>query len=176
MLRVVEGQMNAQGVRFGVVVSRFNSFVTANLLQGCVDTIMQHGGSTECITIVHVPGAMEIPLACSKLAQSSDFDVVVALGAVIRGDTPHFDYVCNGVTSGVSRVALDSGKPVIFGVLTTETVEQALARCAIDGENKGRDAAQAAIEMVSVLRTLAQGQVGTGQENLRARTGVRNAA
>jgi len=153
VVKPIEGQINAQGLRFGIVVSRFNDFITQRLLDGALQAIEAHGGNTDDVTVVWVPGAFEIPIAAQALAQSNNVDAVLALGAVIRGETPHFDYVASSVTDGVTRVALDASIPVGFGVLTTDTVEQALERVSPSG-NKGTEAAVAAIETINALRSV----------------------
>jgi len=154
MTRVVEGQLNAAGMRFGIVVARFNSFITEHLVSGAVDTIVRHGGRRDEITLVHVPGSFELPLTCKKLAQTGEVDAVIALGAIIRGSTTHYDLVCNEASKGVAAVALETALPVIFGVITTDTIEQAIERAGTKAGNKGADAAMAAIEMVSVMKLL----------------------
>ena len=151
MVKPIEGPIDAQGLRFGIVVSRFNDFITQRLLDGALQGIEAHGGNTDDVTVVWVPGAFEIPVAAQALAQRDHVDAVLALGAIIRGETPHFDYVASSVTEGVTRVALDASIPVGFGVLTTDTVEQALERVGPSG-NKGTEAAVAAIETVNALR------------------------
>jgi 6,7-dimethyl-8-ribityllumazine synthase len=154
MAKVIEGSLVADGIRFGLVVARFNSFVTEALLAGAQDAIKRHGGDDDCITIVRVPGSFEIPLACQQLALSGQVDVVVALGAVIRGSTSHYDLVCSEVSKGVASVGLQSGVPVIFGVITTDSIEQAIERAGTKAGNKGFDAAVAAIEMVNITRKI----------------------
>lgn len=149
-----EGQLDATGMRFGIVAARFNEAITDRLVSGALDCLRRHGADPGSISVVKVPGAFEIPLACARLAQSGDVDAVIALGAVIRGATPHFDYVAGQCASGVQRVNLDTGLPVIFGVLTTENIEQAVERAGTKAGNKGFDSALAAIEMVDVLRQL----------------------
>ncbi|MGI6037896.1 MAG: 6,7-dimethyl-8-ribityllumazine synthase [Limnochordia bacterium] len=151
MYQVYEGQLNAEGKRFGLVVGRFNDFITNRLLGGCIDAIVRHGGKEEDITVAWVPGSFEIPLTAQKMANSGRFDAVICLGTVIRGATPHFDYVAAEVAKGVAKVGLDSNTPVIFGVLTTDTIEQAIERAGTKAGNKGWDAALAAIEMVNLL-------------------------
>ena len=153
-MNVLEGQLDASNAKWAVVVSRWNAFITGHLQDGAVDTLKRHGASEEDITIVKVPGAFEMPLAAQKAAASGNYDAVIALGCVIRGSTPHFDYVAGEVSKGLARVALDSGLPVAFGVLTTDTIEQAVERAGTKAGNKGAEAAGAAIEMVSLLRTL----------------------
>ncbi|MEO2082682.1 MAG: 6,7-dimethyl-8-ribityllumazine synthase [Desulfurobacteriaceae bacterium] len=150
-MRMFMGDLCASGFKFAIAVSRFNSFITERLLEGALDCIRRHGGKEEDITVVKVPGAFELPLIAKKLAER-DYDAVIVLGAVIRGETPHFDYVAAEVSKGVSAVSLETGKPVIFGVLTTDTVEQAIDRAGAKAGNKGWEAALAAIEMVNLLR------------------------
>jgi 6,7-dimethyl-8-ribityllumazine synthase len=152
--KIIEGGLAAQELRFACVAARFNEFVVEPLLQGAVDTLRRHGALSESIDVVRVPGAFEIPLAVRKLAVSGRYDALIALGAVIRGDTPHFDYVAGECASGLARVALDTGLPVAFGVLTTDTVQQATDRAGGKDGNKGADAALTAIEMANLLRLL----------------------
>jgi 6,7-dimethyl-8-ribityllumazine synthase len=154
MPRTIKGSHNAADARFGIVASRFNELVTDRLLAGALEALERHGTDIDAVTVAWCPGAIEIPLVARKLADSGSYDAVICLGAVIRGATAHFDLVCNAVTSGTSRVALETGVPVIFGVLTTDTVEQALKRAGSKAGNKGSDAAVAAIEMVSLLRQI----------------------
>ena len=151
MPEFIEGQLEAKGYRFGLLVSRFNSFICDRLLEGAIDTLVRHGAEDKQLTVVKVPGAFEIPLVAKKMAESGKYDAVIALGAVIRGGTPHFDYVCAEVSKGVASVSLDSGLPVAFGVLTTDSVEQAIERAGTKAGNKGVEAAQSAIEMVNLL-------------------------
>lgn len=148
------GKLVGTKIKVGIVVSRFNELITNKLLEGALNTLQQYDVVEDNITIVEVPGAYEIPLIAQKLAEKEDIDAVITLGAVIRGETPHFDFVSSEVASGVTRVSLDSKKPVIFGVLTTDTIEQALARTGVKLGNKGSEAATAAIEMVNVLNEL----------------------
>jgi len=143
-----------KGARFALVASRFNSFIVERLLEGALDALKRHGAETANITVVRVPGAWEIPFACARLAKSDKLDAVIALGAVIRGSTPHFEHVSNEVSKGVAQVALSSGTPVSFGVLTTDTIEQAIERAGTKAGNKGFDAALAAIELVSLGHAL----------------------
>ncbi|HEX3777821.1 MAG TPA: 6,7-dimethyl-8-ribityllumazine synthase [Polyangiaceae bacterium] len=153
----VEGNLVvAKGTRFAIVASRFNSFIVERLVDGALDALRRHGAESANITIVRVPGSWEIPLACARLANSDKVDAVIALGAVIRGSTPHFDYVAAEVSKGVAQVALSSQKPVSFGVLTTDTIEQAIERAGTKAGNKGFDAALAAIEVVSLGHALEQ--------------------
>lgn len=148
------GKLVGTKIKVGIVVSRFNELITNKLLEGALNTLQQYDVVEDNITIVEVPGAYEIPLIAQKLVEKEDIDAVITLGAVIRGETPHFDFVSSEVASGVTRVSLDSKKPVIFGVLTTDTIEQALARTGVKLGNKGSEAATAAIEMVNVLNEL----------------------
>lgn len=150
-MRVYEGNLNAKGLKFAIIVSRFNAFITDRLLEGAVDCIVRHGGSEENIDIYKVPGAFELPLAVKKVGKK-DYDAVIALGAVIRGETPHFDYVAAEVSKGIANVSLLLEKPVAFGVLTTDTVEQAIDRAGTKAGNKGWEAALSAIEMVNLFR------------------------
>lgn len=154
VVRVIEGMLNGDGLRVGIVVSRFNDTITRRLLDGAKDALVRHGVHDDDIGVAWVPGAVEIPVAAQAMARSGDYDAIVTLGAVIRGATSHYDSVCSMVASGVGRVALDAGMPVIFGVLTTDTIEQAIERSGTKAGNKGVDAAMAAIEMVSLLTRL----------------------
>jgi 6,7-dimethyl-8-ribityllumazine synthase len=152
-MNIHEGNLTAQGLRVGIVASRFNEFVVSALLSGCLDGLKRHGADDGDIRLARVPGAFEIPLAAKALAAREDVDAVICLGAVIRGSTPHFDYVCAEVSKGVAQVGLSSGKPVIFGVLTTDNLEQAIERAGTKGGNKGFDAAASAIEMANLMRS-----------------------
>ncbi|BDG58916.1 6,7-dimethyl-8-ribityllumazine synthase [Caldinitratiruptor microaerophilus] len=152
--RVYQGSLVGTGLRIALAVSRFNDFITSSLLAGARDALIRHGVREEDIDVAWVPGAFELPLAVLRLAGSGRYDAVVALGAVIRGATPHFDYVAGEVTRGVGRAALESGVPVTFGVLTTDTVDQAIERAGTKAGNKGAEAALAAIEMANLLRIL----------------------
>lgn len=154
MPRTIKGSHLAGDARFAVVVSRFNELVTERLLAGALDALERQGADVDDATVVWCPGAVEIPLVAKKLAETGEFDAVICLGAVIRGATPHFDLVCSAVTSGTTQATLETGIPVIFGVITTETVEQALERAGSKSGNKGSDAALAAIEMVNLLREI----------------------
>jgi len=151
---IFEGQLLAEDLRFAIIVSRFNDFICARLLEGAMDTLNRHGASGDNITLVRVPGAFEIPPAAKKLALSGRYDAVICLGAVIRGATPHFDYVAAEVSKGIANVALDSNMPVTFGVLTTDTLEQAIERAGSKSGNKGAEAAIAAIEMANLFKQL----------------------
>ena len=148
----IEGRILAEGMRIGIVAARFNSFVTERLVEGAVDCIIRHGGSEDDITVVRVPGSFEIPLIAKKMAESGKYDGIIALGAVIRGATPHFDYVAAEVSKGIAHVGLETGLPVSFGVLTTDSIEQAVERAGAKAGNKGWDAAVALIEMINILR------------------------
>ncbi|SDF40537.1 6,7-dimethyl-8-ribityllumazine synthase [Sporolituus thermophilus] len=154
MVKIFEGKLTAQGLRFGIVVARFNEFITNKLLSGALDALQRHGASAEDIEVAWVPGAFEIPLVAQKMAASKKYDAVICLGTVIRGNTPHFDYVCAEVSKGVAHVALASGIPTVFGVLTTETIEQAIERAGTKAGNKGFDAAMTAIEMANLLKVM----------------------
>jgi 6,7-dimethyl-8-ribityllumazine synthase len=151
MVRVIEGDLQGQGVKVSIVVSRFNSFITDRLLEGALDALRRHGVEEKGITVIKVPGSFEIPLGVRRAA-GQKVDAVIALGALIRGGTPHFDYLSAEVIKGVAQVMLDTGIPVSFGVLTTDTVEQAIERAGTKAGNKGAEAAQSALEMVSLLR------------------------
>ncbi|MGE5630213.1 MAG: 6,7-dimethyl-8-ribityllumazine synthase [Caulobacteraceae bacterium] len=153
-MKVYEGNLLAGNKKFAVVVGRFNEFIGNKLLSGCVDGLKRHGCSEENIEITWVPGAFEIPLAAQKLARTGKYSAVICLGAVIRGATPHFEYVSSEVSKGVAKVTLDTGIPVIFGVLTTESIEQAIERAGTKSGNKGFDAALTAIEMANLLETI----------------------
>ena len=155
MPKIIEGKQDASGLKIGIVVSRFNNFVTEKLLEGAVDGFVSHGGGEADLTIVRVPGAFEIPLAIDKMAASGAYDALVCLGAVIRGDTPHFDYVCDAVTRGVGDAVQTYKIPIGFGVLTTDDSQQALARAGMKDANKGYEALLTAVEMVRVLRSVA---------------------
>ena len=149
-----EGKLVSENIRVGVVCARFNDFIVSRLLAGCEDTLLRHGVREEDIAVAWVPGAFEIPLIASKMAKSGKYDAVIALGAVIRGSTSHYDYVCSEVSKGVAQVALNSVIPVMFGVLTTDTIEQAVERAGTKAGNKGSECAQGAIEMVNLIREL----------------------
>ena len=153
-MKVYEGKLIAQGLRVAIVCARFNEFIVSKLLSGCLDALRRHGAREEDIAVAWVPGAFEIPLAASKLAESGRFDAVIALGAVIRGSTSHYDYVCSEVAKGVAAAGLQSGVPVLFGVLTTDTIEQAIERAGTKAGNKGAECAQGAIEMADLFRSM----------------------
>ncbi len=152
--RIIEGKLVAENQKFGVVVSRFNEFITNKLLSGCLDTLNRHGTDSNDIDIAWVPGAFEMPLVAQKMVQSQKYDAVICLGAVIRGATPHFEYVSAEVTKGIAQVGLNTGVPVIYGVITADTIEQAIERAGTKAGNKGSDAALTAIEMVNLLKEI----------------------
>lgn len=154
MPTIVQGNLNGAGMRIAIVVARFNSLVTERLLTGALDALNRYGVGDKDILVVHVPGSMEIPLVARQLAASGQWDAIVCLGAVVRGATPHFDYVAAGATNGIASTAVETGRPVIFGVLTCDTMEQALDRAGGKAGNKGFDAAVTAIEMVNVMKAL----------------------
>ena len=153
-MRTFEGKLDAKGLKFAIVIARFNEFISGKLLSGCLDGLKRHGADEAKIDLVWAPGSFEIPLLAKKLANSSKYNAVICLGAVIRGATPHFDYVAAEVSKGVAAASLDSGIPVIYGVLTTDNIEQAIERAGTKGGNKGFDAALAAIEMANVISQL----------------------
>uniref|UniRef100_UPI0040574988 6,7-dimethyl-8-ribityllumazine synthase n=1 Tax=Alistipes sp. TaxID=1872444 RepID=UPI0040574988 len=153
-MNFIEGKLLAEGQKIGIVTARFNDFITSKLLEGAEDAYVRHGGNTADLDVVRVPGAFEIPLAAQKMAESGKYDAVVCLGAVIRGATPHFDMVANEATKGVAQVGLKSGVPVIFGILTTDSIEQAVERAGTKSGNKGFDAMNTAIEMVNLFKAL----------------------
>lgn len=153
-MNITEGQLSAVGLKFGIVVGRFNSFITDRLLEGAVDCIIRHGGDKENIQVFKVPGSFEIPLVAKKLAKSGKYDAIICLGAVIRGSTPHFDYVANEVTKGIAQVSLETEVPIAYGILTTDTIEQAIERAGTKMGNKGFDAAMTAIEMANILKSI----------------------
>jgi 6,7-dimethyl-8-ribityllumazine synthase len=156
MGKIFEGQLSATGLRFAIVVSRFNSFITERLLGGAMDALRRTGAGDEMIDVVKVPGSWEVPLVAGELARQHRYDAVICLACVIRGETPHFDYVAAEAAKGVAHAAAETGVPVAFGVLTTNTLEQAIDRAGTKGGNKGFDAAMTAIEMANLLRTLRQ--------------------
>ena len=153
-MKIFEGKLVSEGTKVGIVCARFNEFIVSRLLSGCEDTLLRHGVQAEDITVARVPGAFEIPLIASKMARCGRYDAVIALGAVIRGATSHYDYVCSEVAKGVASAALNSDVPVMFGVLTTDTLEQAIERAGTKAGNKGAECAQSAIEMVNLIRAL----------------------
>lgn len=153
MNKTFEGNLVGTGLKIGIVVGRFNEFITSKLLGGAQDALKRHGVEDNNVDVAWVPGAFEIPLIAQKMAKSNKYDAVITLGTVIRGSTPHFDYVCNETAKGVSSTALNTGVPVIFGVLTTDTIEQAIERAGTKAGNKGWDAATSAIEMANLIRS-----------------------
>ena len=153
-MKYVEGELRAEGLKFGLVVSRFNDFITGKLLEGAKDALLRHGAAEADINVVKVPGAFEIPLVAKRMANKGGFDAVICLGAVIRGATPHFDYVAAEVSKGVAQAMLETGVPIAFGVITSDTIEQAVERAGTKSGNKGFDAALTAIEMARLLKKL----------------------
>ena len=154
MANILEGFITGKGLKFGIVVSRFNEFITSKLLGGALDTLHRHETRDEDIDVAWVPGAFEIPVVAKKLAESGKYDAVICLGAVIRGSTSHYDYVCNEVSKGVAQVNMTTGVPTIFGVVTTENIEQAIERAGTKAGNKGADGAMAAMEMANLLKKI----------------------
>ena len=155
-MRTIEGKLDAKGMRFGIVISRFNEFISGKLLSGCLDGLNRHGADEKNIDVVWAPGAFELPLLAKKLAEvkQNKYDAVICLGTVIRGATPHFDFVAAEVSKGIANVGLETGKPVIYGVLTTDSIEQAIERAGTKSGNKGFDAALAAIEMANLMKAI----------------------
>jgi 6,7-dimethyl-8-ribityllumazine synthase len=156
MAKVFEGQLSAAGLRFAIIVSRFNSFITERLHQGAMDALVRSGANPDLVDVIKVPGAWEMSLAAAEVARQHRYDAVICLGCVIRGETPHFDYVAGEAAKGIAHAGIETGVPVAFGVLTTNTLEQAIDRAGAKGGNKGFDAALTAIEMATLLRTLRQ--------------------
>ncbi|MCH7770848.1 MAG: 6,7-dimethyl-8-ribityllumazine synthase [Bacteroidetes bacterium] len=153
-MKIIEGNLTAKNKKFGIVISRFNELISTQLLSGARDCLLRHECKNDSITVAWVPGSFEIPLAAKKMAQTSKYDAIICLGAVIRGGTPHFEYIASEVSKGVANVGLETGVPVIFGIITSDTIEQALERAGIKAGNKGWDAALSAIEMVNLLTKL----------------------
>jgi 6,7-dimethyl-8-ribityllumazine synthase len=153
MPKIIEGKLSAEGYRVASIVSRFNDFISSKLVEGALDALNRHGARDENIVLIKVPGAFEIPIAAKRLAESKKYDAIVCLGAVIRGATPHFDYVAAEVSKGIANIAIDTGIPVTFGVLTTDNLEQAIERAGSKSGNKGWDAAVAAMEMVNLFES-----------------------
>ncbi len=149
-----EGKLTASGLKFGVVIGRFNDFITTRLLEGAMDGLIRHGANADDIDVAWVPGAMEIPVVAQRMALSKKYDALICLAAVIRGGTPHFEHVCNSVTRGVSTVTLQTGVPVIYGIITADTIDQAVERAGTKAGNKGFDAACSAIEMANLMRSM----------------------
>ncbi len=156
MPKTYEGQLIAKDMKFGIVASRFNEFITSKLLSGAIDALKRHGASEEGIEVAWVPGSFEIPLGAMKLAQTKKYDAVICIGALIRGSTPHFDYIAGECAKGIAQVGLSTGVPAIFGVITTDTIEQAIERAGTKAGNKGFAAAESAIEMANLLRSIAK--------------------
>ncbi len=154
MVKILEGKISAEGFRFAIVMGRFNDFITSKLVEGAMDALKRHGADEEQISLIKVPGAFEIPLIAKKLAESGRYNAIICLGAVIRGSTPHFEYVAAEVSKGIATVALETKIPVTFGVLTTENLEQAIERAGSKSGNKGWDAAVSAMEMVNLLKDI----------------------
>lgn len=152
MVKTIEGKLTVKNEKFCIIVSRFNEFISSKLLSGAIDELVRHGVKDENITVVWSPGAFEIPVLAQKCAKSKAYDAIIALGAIIKGSTPHFDYVSAELSKGIASVGLDTGVPVIFGVLTTENIEQAIERAGTKSGNKGSDAAKAAIEMANLVK------------------------
>lgn len=159
MMKTFEGKLVSKQIKVGIVAARFNEFITSKLLSGAKDGLLRHDVRDEDIHVAWVPGAFEIPIIASKMAKSGKYDAVICLGAVIRGSTSHYDYVCNEVSKGIAAVSLEAGVPVMFGVLTTENIEQAIERAGTKSGNKGYDCALGAIEMVNLIRALEESQV-----------------
>jgi 6,7-dimethyl-8-ribityllumazine synthase len=153
-MKIVQGELQAKGLKFGVVVSRFNDFITGKLLDGAEDALLRNGAKSDDIEVVKVPGAFEIPIAAKKMAQKKAYDAIICLGTVIRGATPHFDYVSAEVSKGVAQASMETGVPFAFGILTTDSIEQAVERAGSKSGNKGWDAALTAIEMARVLKKI----------------------
>ena len=156
-MKTFEGKLVSENIKVGIVVARFNEFITSKLLSGAMDTLIRHEVKEENIQVAWVPGAFEIPLIASKMAENGKYDAVICLGAVIRGSTSHYDYVCSEVSKGIASVSLKSGIPVMFGVLTTENIEQAIERAGSKAGNKGSECAEGAIEMVNLIREIQKG-------------------
>lgn len=153
-MKTLEGKLTAKNMKIAIVVARFNEFITSKLLSGCVDCLIRHEAADEDLTVAWVPGAFEIPVAAKKLAESGKYDAVICLGAVIRGATPHFDYVCAEASKGIAQVSMQTGVPVAFGVLTTENIQQAVERAGTKAGNKGVDCAMTAMEMVNLFKEI----------------------
>lgn len=152
--KIFEGTLRAEGFKYGIVVSRFNNFLTDKLIDGALDCLKRHGADENNIAVAYVPGAFEIPYAASRIAKSGKYDAVICLGAIIRGDTPHFDYIANEASKGIAKIALDSGLPVIYGLVTADNLEQAIERAGTKAGNKGWDAAEAAVEMLNLYKEI----------------------
>jgi 6,7-dimethyl-8-ribityllumazine synthase len=153
-VKVIEGDVSAKGLKFGIIVSRFNSFITERLLEGATDALVRHGAAEKDITVVRVPGSFEVPMLARKMALSKSYDALITLAAIIRGATPHFDYVASEAAKGIAMASIDTGVPVAYGVITSDTIEQAIERAGTKNGNKGWDAALTAIEMANVMKNL----------------------
>ena len=154
MPKIFEGNLDASGLKFGIIVSRFNDFIGEKLVGGAIDSLLRHGANEADINVFKVPGSFEIPLTAKKLALTKKYDAIICLGVIIRGDTPHFEYIAAEVSKGIASVGLDTGTPIIFGVLTTENIEQAIERSGTKAGNKGFDAANAAVEIVNLFKNV----------------------
>lgn len=154
MMKEFAGKLSAEGIKFGIIVSRFNEFFSEKLMEGAVDALKRHGASDDSIDIIRVPGSFEIPYAASRVAQANKYDSIICLGVVIKGHTPHYEYINNEVAKGVAKLSLDYNMPIIFGLVTADTLEQAIERCGSKSGNKGYAAAMTAIEMVNLFKTL----------------------
>lgn len=154
-MKIIEGELKAEGLRFGIVVSRFNDFITSRLLDGALDALLRHGAAEADIDVVKVPGSFEIPVVAKRIAMKGTFNAVICLGTVIRGATPHFEYVAAEVSKGIASASMETGVPIAFGVITSDTIEQAVERSGTKSGNKGWDAALSAIEMAQVMKKLA---------------------
>jgi len=152
--KIFEGTLRAEGFKYGIVVSRFNNFLTDKLIEGALDCLKRHGADENNIGVAYVPGAFEIPYVASRIAKSGKYDAIICLGALIRGDTPHFDYIANEASKGIAKIAIDSGLPVIYGLVTADNLEQAIERAGTKAGNKGWDAAEAAVEMLNLYKEI----------------------
>jgi len=152
--KIFEGTLRAEGFKYGIVVSRFNNFLTDKLIEGALDCLKRHGADENNIGVAYVPGAFEIPYVASRIAKSGKYDAIICLGAIIRGDTPHFDYIANEASKGIAKIAIDSGLPVIYGLVTADNLEQAIERAGTKAGNKGWDAAEAAVEMLNLYKEI----------------------
>jgi len=153
-MKIIEGKLQAQGLKFGIITSRFNDFITSRLLEGAQDALLRHGVKEDDIVVIKVPGSFEIPLAAKKLALKGTYNALICLGTIIRGATPHFEYIAAEVSKGIATVSLETGIPITFGILTTDTIEQAIERAGTKSGNKGWDAALSAVEMAQLLKKL----------------------
>lgn len=153
-MKIIEGELQAKGIKFGIVVSRFNEFITSKLLDGAIDALLRHGAKEEDIEVIRVPGSFEIPLLAKKMALKETYNAIICLGAIIRGSTPHFEYIAAEVSKGIAAASMETGIPIAFGVITSDTIEQAIERAGTKSGNKGWDAAITAIEMAQLLKKL----------------------